>query len=143
MDSLRLCLSCAGRKPGSGGGGGSGGHRGSRRDGQQQQQPPVIPSPSPSVASVSDDSLEKVLEHAAKDNQPDTPGYWRNRGIGDVDTPPIRRRVLLLPPPPPSCSSSSNSIISVDYCTTRSIDFIKTSILKCCCCCCFSSRFGG
>lgn len=71
------------------------------------------------ASSVSDDSLEKILEHAAQDDQPDTPGYWRNRGIGDVDTPPIRRRGLLLPPPPLSTySSSSNSIsASVDSST--------------------------
>lgn len=129
MDSLRLCLSCAGRRHhhrDNGRGDIKSDRRSSnsrcfgkrsRRDvaSSQCSASPVTPAPAV-VDDDDDDSLEKVLEHAAQDDQPDTPGYWRNRGIGDVDTPPIRRRVLLLPPPPPSCSSSSNSIVSFDSC---------------------------
>ncbi len=144
MDSLRLCLSCAGRKPAGSRNKGSrrnsgagcfskgGSSKGCRPADLPLADGPQLPA-SPhhrlssieerdvaaSSSSVSDDSLEKILEHAAHDDQPDTPGYWRNRGIGDVDTPPIRRRGLLIPPPPLSCySSSSNSVtFSVDSCT--------------------------
>ena len=140
MDSLRLCLSCTGRKPAgsrnkrsrrevagaSGACARKGG--GSSNRGCYPADSPLTDAPlpyhgssieereAPASSSVSDDSLEKILEHAAQDDQPDTPGYWRNRGIGDVDTPPIRRRGLLIPPP--SCySSSSNSVaFSVDSC---------------------------
>lgn len=142
MDSLRLCLSCAGRKPagsrskGSRRNSGAGCFsKGGSSKGCRPADPQLTDAPLPASthhrlssieerevaasSSVSDDSLEKILEHAAHDDQPDTPGYWRNRGIGDVDTPPIRRRGLLIPPPPLSCySSSSNSVtFSVDSCT--------------------------
>lgn len=139
MDSLRLCLSCAGRKPlGSR-------NKRSRRDGgcvrSGSQMCPKVAACSSSVfplssieeeapaSSVSDDSLEKILEHAAQDDQPDTPGYWRNRGIGDVDTPPIRRRGLLLPPPPLSTySSSSNSISASVDSSSRLFPFLSAWI---------------
>lgn len=131
MDSLRLCLSCAGRKPSSGKS-----KRGQRvkagqdgDDGQPQepkQRPDLVMGAGASShqmaaepSEVSEDSLEKVLEHAGHDDRPDTPGYWRNRGIGDVDTPPVRRRVMAPHPAIPSCSSSSNSVGSfIDSCTT-------------------------
>lgn len=122
MDSLRLCLSCAGRKPSD-----AIGKRGRQRPtsgGHQVDKAVTSSSPPSSSASVSDDSLEKVLEQiaTARDDQPDTPGYWRNHGIGDVDTPPVRRKAFLLPLPPPS-TSSSNSIISVDSCRTYIYSF--------------------
>ena len=151
MDSLRLCLSCAGRKPSGSSGsrnnkrsrhelptashgecavrkGGSSSNKGCCYPVDSQLTDAPLSRQGSSIeerieakesSSVSDDSLEKILEHAAQDDQPDTPGYWRNRGIGDVDTPPIRRRGLLIPPPPLSCySSSSNSVnFSVDSCT--------------------------
>lgn len=117
MDSLRLCLSCAGRKPLGSRNKRSRGTRCFKGGSQVCADSKVTASAlssieeEPAASSVSDDSLEKILEHAAQDDQPDTPGYWRNRGIGDVDTPPIRRRGLLFPPPPlSSYSSSSNSV---------------------------------